>query len=123
MIFGGRNDQTFKEVQNVALNDLHLYHVLTNTWTAIAIYGELASSRWGARLAASDNKLILFGGMNLNNYCESVLYDIKIDNAAVADYLQVKNTQERNSYGQIEADMNTTFRNTARSTMSRQSSK
>ena len=87
VIFGGRNDLTFKEIQNVALNDLHLYHVITNTWTAIAMFGEFPSSRWGAKLAASENKLLLFGGMNLNNYCESVLFDIKIDNNACADYL------------------------------------
>ena len=54
------------------------------------MFGDLPSSRWGAKLAATENKLMLFGGMNLNNYCESIIYDIKIDNDVVSEYLVKK---------------------------------
>lgn len=35
---------------------------------------------------------MLFGGMNLSSYCESVLYDIHIDDNLVIDYLSKPNT-------------------------------
>lgn len=78
MIFGGRNDDIFPVIKNVALNDLHIYEVDANRWATIAMYGEIPGSRWGHRLVSNDNKIMLFGGMNLNFYCESVVYDIHI---------------------------------------------
>ena len=78
VIFGGRNDAIFPTIKNVALNDLHIYDIAANRWSAIAIYGEIPSSRWGHKLVANEQKIILFGGMNLNSYCESVIYDIFI---------------------------------------------
>ena len=66
-------------IKNVALNDMHVYDVLNNTWCALAIYGDLPRSRWGHKLATnSEDKIMLFGGMNLNSYCESVIYEITI---------------------------------------------
>lgn len=78
VIYGGRNDAIFPSIKNVALNDLHIYDVDSNRWAAIAIYGDIPSSRWGHRLVANESKIMLFGGMNLSSYCESVLYDIHI---------------------------------------------
>ena len=42
------------------------------------MYGDIPGSRWGHKLVANENKIMLFGGMNLSSYCESVLYDIHI---------------------------------------------
>ena len=75
---GGRNDAIFPIIKNVALNDLHIYDVASNRWCTLAMYGDIPSSRWGHRIIANDNKIMLFGGMNLGSYCESVLYDIHI---------------------------------------------
>lgn len=87
VIFGGRNDAVFPSIKNVALNDLHIYDVAHNRWSALALYGDILGSRWGHRLVANQNKIMLFGGMNLTSYCESVLYDIHIDDSVVVDYL------------------------------------
>ena len=78
VIYGGRNDAVFPTIKNVALNDLHIYEVESNKWSAIAMYGDIPGSRWGHKLVANENKIMLFGGMNLTSYCESVLYDIHI---------------------------------------------
>lgn len=78
VIFGGRNDEIFPVIKSVALNDLHIYDVATNSWLALAIYGDIPTSRWGHKLAANQDKIMLFGGMNLSSYSESVVYDIKI---------------------------------------------
>ena len=78
MIFGGRNDEIFTTIKNVALNDLHIYDVASNTWSAVAMYGDIPGSRWGHRLVSNENKVMLFGGMNLSIYCESVFHDIII---------------------------------------------
>ena len=78
MIYAGRHDGIFPMIKNVALNDLHIYDCKLNRWAAVAMYGDIPGSRWGHRIVANDNKIVLFGGMNLSTYCESVLYDIHI---------------------------------------------
>ena len=78
MVCGGRNDAIFTAIKNVALNDLHILDIASNRWLSIAMYGDIPGSRWGHRLVANENKIMLFGGMSLDQYCESVLYDIHI---------------------------------------------
>ena len=78
MIFGGRNDDVYPIIKAVSLNDLHIYDIEQNRWAAIAMYGEIPGSRWGHRLVSNEQKIMLFGGMNLSSYCESVVYDIHI---------------------------------------------
>ena len=123
VIFGGRNDDIFPVIKNVALNDLHIYEVDANRWATIAMYGEIPGSRWGHRLVSNDNKIMLFGGMNLNFYCESVVYDIHISkcylqqthliflftvtgNSAVYDFLSkpvgLKPEQQQNNGSQLQ---------------------
>ena len=42
------------------------------------MYGDIPGSRWGHTLIANQSKIMIFGGMNLGSYCESVLYDVLI---------------------------------------------
>mmetsp|Transcript_11516 Transcript_11516/g.8016 ORF Transcript_11516/g.8016 Transcript_11516/m.8016 type:complete len:87 (+) Transcript_11516:771-1031(+) len=53
IIHGGRNDDLFPQIGNSALNDLHLYNIQSNSWTTLAMYGEVPSSRWGHCLVSS----------------------------------------------------------------------
>jgi hypothetical protein len=68
-----------EEMKTVSLNDLHLLDLRTNNWVSVAIFGELLpQSRWGCSLVASNEKLLLFGGMNLEKICSSSIYEINI---------------------------------------------
>ena len=78
IISGGRTDAIYTFIKNVALNDLHIYDIQKNTWCAIALYGDIPNSRWGHKLCANENKVMLFGGMNLNSYNDSEVYEIFI---------------------------------------------
>lgn len=53
VIHGGKNTSLYTEIHNVALNDMHLYDILQNTWCKIVIYGIMPESRWGHQLASS----------------------------------------------------------------------
>jgi len=78
-IFGGRNDQIYPIIKNVALNDLHLYDLTKKQWTQVALYGDLACSRWGQSMATINNKkILLLGGMDLSSYAPSVTHEIYI---------------------------------------------
>ena len=80
VIFGGRNDHT--EIS--AYNDLHMLNLQTNNWMTVALFGEeLPRSRFGHSLAATSDKLVLFGGMNIKSYCESMVFEIKIDGTEI----------------------------------------
>ena len=65
VIHGGRSDTIYSIIHNCALNDLHIYDIAKNTWCAIAFYGDIPNSRWGHKLCNNENKIMLFGGMNL----------------------------------------------------------
>jgi hypothetical protein len=80
IIHGGRNDAQYNEtLRTVALNDLHLLDIKTNTWNTVAIFtDEIPEQRWGHSMVASRHKLMIFGGMNLNQYCESSVFEIVI---------------------------------------------
>ena len=54
VISGGRSDFMYSFIHNVALNDMHIYDIGTNTWAAIALYGDIPNSRWGHTLCANE---------------------------------------------------------------------
>ena len=74
-------------LKNVALNDLHVYDIQSNSWSAVALYGDLPNSRWGHKLCANGNSIVLFGGMNLSSYNDSEIYEIQVDDNKVIEYL------------------------------------
>jgi hypothetical protein len=79
-VFGGRNDKMYSEsMRTVGLNDIHLLDLRTSNWVTVAMFGEiLPQSRWGCSLVASSERLLLFGGMNLDKIHSSSIYEIDI---------------------------------------------
>ena len=105
IVHGGRNDTQYNEsLKTVALNDLHLLDIKTNTWNTVAIFtDEVPTERWGHSMVATNNKLMIFGGMNLNQYCESSVFEIIIDDNQIQNWLLHKTHQTRLSIQQIMA--------------------
>ena len=87
VISGGRSDLVYSFLRNVALNDLHIYDIKTNSWSAIALYGDIPKSRWGHKLCANANSIMLFGGMNLSSYNDSEIFEIHVDENKVIEFL------------------------------------
>lgn len=87
VIYGGRNDTIFSKTQNVALNDICMFNLNRQEWTAIAMYGQMPCSRWshcfslnrGGSSGCIDGFLV-FGGVNLRNYCKPRMYQFQILN-------------------------------------------
>lgn len=87
VIYGGRNDTLYSRTSNVALNDICMLNVNKLEWITIAMYGQMPCSRWshcftanrGGSSGATDGFLV-FGGVNLKNYCKSSLYQFQILN-------------------------------------------
>eukprot|EP00347_Sterkiella_histriomuscorum_P022130 403331578 len=85
VIYGGRNDGIFAKTQNVAMNDICLFNVNLKEWQPLAMYGQMPCSRWSHVLTMNGNSrgdgFIVFGGVNLKNYCKSRLYQFEIWNS------------------------------------------
>ena len=80
-----------KQLQNVALNDLHLLNFHTDTWATIAMFGEsIPCARWALNLVSSNNKILLLGGMNLNKFCSNAVYELSFEGWKIRDYLKLK---------------------------------
>jgi hypothetical protein len=74
VIHGGKSAKAYSAVNNLALNDICMYNIMFNKWEKLAINGFHPSSRWGHSIAAyKHNKIILFGGLNMSQYCENSL--------------------------------------------------
>ena len=95
VIYGGRNDDVFDQIKNVALNDINLLNTVTMNWMQIATYGKHPCSRWSHIMvpykSESFNGFLIFGGINLRNYCKSNVHCFNVLNFG-GDYRESENT-------------------------------
>jgi hypothetical protein len=58
----------------------------------VALYGDIPSSRWGHQMVAETdegkNKVLLFGGINLNSYCDSTIYEFNFSEKVVHNFIE-----------------------------------
>ena len=80
IIHGGRNDALSA---TSALNDTYIFDLENFEWTKIELYSNNIDfkviSRYGHKSTIFSNKLIIFGGMNNNNYIGSSLFIVNLD--------------------------------------------
>ena len=80
IIHGGRNDNLS---ETSALNDTFVFDLENLEWIKVELYSNIkdfkAISRYGHKSTIFSNKLIIFGGMNNNNYIGSSLFIVNLD--------------------------------------------
>ena len=79
IIHGGRNDAMS---DSYALNDTFIFDLENFEWSKVELYiqsGFKILNRCGHQSAIFSNKLIIFGGMNNNNYLGSTLLIVNLD--------------------------------------------
>ena len=80
IIHGGRNDDISS---NCALNDTFILDLFNLSWIKVSLYSNINNfqvmSRFGHNSSIFSNKLIIFGGMNNNNYIGSSLFIVDLD--------------------------------------------
>ena len=80
IIHGGRNDNLSS---SSGLNDTFILDLLYFNWFKVQLYSNIHGfqiiSRFGHNSAIFANKLVIFGGMNNNNYIGSSLFIINLD--------------------------------------------
>ena len=80
IVHGGRNDNLS---ETSALDDTFILDLYNLGWTKVELYSNCNDfkviSRYGHRSTIFSNKLIIFGGMNNNNYIGSSLFIINLD--------------------------------------------
>ena len=80
IIHGGRNDALSA---TSALNDTFILDLENFEWARIELYSNIKEfkviSRYGHKSTIFSNKLIIFGGMNNNNYIGSSLFIVNLD--------------------------------------------
>ena len=108
IIHGGRNDY---KSDSFALNDTFILNMLTYEWMEVMLYSTLSDFKVLTRCGHSgiiyNNKLVIFGGMNANNYLGSSLFVICLDTAYKN---KIKSTDEAlrkkmlNNYAMVKQD-------------------
>ena len=46
VIYGGRNDQIYKQTGSAALNDVCIFNINLRKWESLAMFGQMPMSRW-----------------------------------------------------------------------------
>ena len=103
IIHGGRND--FNN-ESFALNDTFILNLYNFDWIKIILYNNFFNFKVLNRCAHSsiiyNNKLIIFGGMNNNNYLGSILFIINLD----VNYNVNNKSNEESILDEIKKDEN-----------------
>jgi hypothetical protein len=89
VISGGRNNSMYKNLGNIAMNDLHLFNTQSFEWETVAMYGLIPLSRWNhSILSVDDERLVIFGGLNMTAYMSSSsLYVFEMTEYAVENWM------------------------------------
>lgn len=88
VIVGGRNNSIYKKLNNIALNDICLFNTFSFEWETLALFGSIPASRWNhALVQIEDNKLLLFGGVNFNQYMNSQVYCFEFGEHVIERFL------------------------------------
>ena len=80
IIHGGRNDDLST---SSAINDTFILELINLNWIKVNLYSNIKDfkiiSRFGHNSSIYENKLIIFGGVNNNNYIGSSLFIVNLD--------------------------------------------
>lgn len=91
ILHGGRNDQT----SDVYLNDTYILDLYTFNWIKINVFENVPKPRAEFSAIVQSNKLIIFGGTNMQGYIGSDIFMINLDffenKKKRADYNNLKN--------------------------------
>lgn len=86
-IVGGRNDELFATEGVSHLNEVIVFNIQHCRWEEVQLAGSPLEGRWGACAEVIGSKLILYGGMELANYCSGDLCYMETNQYVVADLL------------------------------------
>lgn len=110
IIHGGRNDE---KSDSFALDDTFIFNIENYNWIRVEILSQVKNFRVLNRCAHSSviysNKLIIFGGMNNNNYLGSALFIVNLDwdyspDLKMAEEIIIDKIKQDKMNGHNEAD-------------------
>ena len=70
---------------------MHLFDVHSYTWTSVAIYNQVPTSRWAHIICSEEDKpgsFIIFGGVNMASYCDTTLYEVNFDQQDLMQFVE-----------------------------------
>ena len=80
VIYGGRNDDLYKQTGSSCLEDIYILNLVdTLSWSKVNISGCIPPSRYCFASSKLHNNLLVFGGLGDTNYCNSDLYYLLLD--------------------------------------------
>ena len=86
IIMGGRNDK----IPGLIINELAILQISTWRWEQVAQHGETPTSRTGSSVSNIGNRVLLFGGIHLNEFAPSILCELETDQKRVNEILSLK---------------------------------
>ena len=84
IIYGGKNDYLFKRA-DITLGDIYLFNFRLKQWQVLEQYGFRPDARWNSAIAYDEeqDRLLIFGGSNLQGYCANSLHIFEMKNERV----------------------------------------
>ena len=86
-VFGGRNDQLFKETQEL-VQEVGVFDLEELVWKSVRLFGESPEPRWGHIAADFQNSVLIFGGMDYHRFMSAKLYTLETNQKKVQNELE-----------------------------------
>ncbi|CAG9311020.1 unnamed protein product [Blepharisma stoltei] len=87
-IYGGRNDQLFKETGDSCLGDLYIFNVEHLLWENVQVHGNIPEARWSHCMCTYGTRILVFGGMTHKKFMNADLYSLETNSDYVEELIK-----------------------------------
>jgi hypothetical protein len=79
-IYGGRNDDLYKQTGTSCFEDIYILNLIeTLSWSKVNVTGNYPPTRYCFASCKIKNNFIIFGGLSDNNFCNSDVHYLLLD--------------------------------------------
>jgi hypothetical protein len=84
-VFGGRNDDFFRESGDSSLSDLYCFNVSSLSWECLKICGSIPGGRWAHCMISVQNKILMLGGLTTKHFMPADLYILESEREMILE--------------------------------------
>jgi len=104
-IIGGRNDSTSFETTGNEVSDISAYNIASCRWETLLLKGQKPGPRHGAAAVSIGSKILYFGGMGKDRFCQTSLFSLETDQNNSQELIKLWDEEENHKKAKEEITM------------------
>ena len=105
IIYGGRNDNLYSPFSSNCIQEVSIFNIEQFHWEEVHMFGDLPANRYSFCFANLGQKILIFGGMRINKFCNSEVYSLETEESTVADCVKgwMNLLEKRKEYNRVKS--------------------